>query len=138
MNPIVVGVDGSATARLAAKQAAELANSCGVALHLVTAYTKRATKTVRSAGETWVIDSLSTAEQVLADVRSDIRAANGVTSAVVEGDPAGAVIGEAKRLDASMIVVGNRRVQGVSRILGSVAGDITRRAPCHVLIAKTT
>jgi len=138
MNPIVVGVDGSATARLAAKHAAELANSCGAAIHLVTAYAKRATKTVRAAGETWVVDSLSSAEQVLADVGSDIRVANGITSAVMEGDPASAVIDEAKRLDASMIVVGNRRVQGVSRILGSVAADIARRAPCHVLIAKTT
>ena len=37
-----------------------------------------------------------------------------------------------------MIVVGNRRVQGVSRVLGSIASDVLRRAPCDVLIVNTT
>ncbi len=138
MQTIVVGVDASATARQAATQAAELANSCGVPLHLVTAYAKRASQTVKDGSDTWMVDSLSSAEQLLADIASGLRVTCGVTSAVVQGDPAGAVIKEAKRIDASMIVVGNRRVRGVGRILGSVAADITRRAPCHVLIAKTT
>ena len=35
-------------------------------------------------------------------------------------------------------IVGNRRVQGVSRILGSVAMDVARAAPCNVLIVHTT
>ena len=45
---------------------------------------------------------------------------------------------EAVRLDASTIVVGNRRVQGASRLLGSVAVSVLRSAPCDVLIAQTT
>jgi nucleotide-binding universal stress UspA family protein len=45
---------------------------------------------------------------------------------------------EAERLDARTIVVGNRRVQGISRVLGSVASDVTRQAPCAVLIANTS
>jgi nucleotide-binding universal stress UspA family protein len=45
---------------------------------------------------------------------------------------------EAQRLEATMIVVGNHRVQGLTRVLGAVATDVTRHAPCDVLIANTT
>ena len=45
---------------------------------------------------------------------------------------------EAARIDASMIVVGNRRVQGKARVLGSIATDVTRTAPCDVLVVDTT
>jgi len=34
--------------------------------------------------------------------------------------------------------VGNRRVQGASRILGAVAADVAKHAVCDVLIANTT
>ena len=36
-----------------------------------------------------------------------------------------------------MIVVGNRRVQGAGRILGSVAAHVTKNANCDVLVANT-
>lgn len=36
-----------------------------------------------------------------------------------------------------MIVVGNKRTQGLSRVLGAVAGEIAHNAPCDVLIVKT-
>ena len=60
------------------------------------------------------------------------------TSTVGFGDPAVTICEEAERLRASMIVVGNRRVQGATRILGSVAADVTKQASCDVLIANTT
>lgn len=138
MNSIIVGVDGSPTAREAARRAAELADRCGVPLHMVTAMPKATSKTVKAGGETWVIDSVSAAEQVLAELKSEIKASHGITTSVATGDPAEAVVKEAERIGASIIVVGNRRVQGAKRILGSVATDITRHATCDVLIAKTT
>ena len=46
------------------------------------------------------------------------------TYAVVVADPATSLCDEAVRLDASMIVVGNKRVQGAARVLGSIAGDV--------------
>jgi nucleotide-binding universal stress UspA family protein len=45
---------------------------------------------------------------------------------------------EARRLEARMIVVGNRRVQGAARVLGSIASDVAKHAPCDVYIANTT
>ncbi len=39
---------------------------------------------------------------------------------------------------ADLIVVGNKRMQGAGRVLGSVPNDVARTAACAVLIAKTT
>jgi nucleotide-binding universal stress UspA family protein len=60
------------------------------------------------------------------------------STAVVDGDPADALCAEAERLQADMIVVGSVRTQGIGRVLGSVANDVLRQAPCAVLVAKTT
>ena len=55
----------------------------------------------------------------------------------VARDPASALCDEAERLDASIIVVGNKRVQGISRVLGSIAGGVAKMAPCDVYIVHT-
>ena len=34
-------------------------------------------------------------------------------------------------------MVGNRRMQGLGRVLGSVANSVAHNAPCDVYIAKT-
>jgi nucleotide-binding universal stress UspA family protein len=60
-----------------------------------------------------------------------------VTSRALAGRPATALVDEAIRLGASLIVVGNRRVQGVGRVLGSVATNVAAHAPCDVYIVKT-
>ena len=121
----------------AALAAAELAAKCGVTLHVVTGVTKRGGSTVTAGSDTWHVDPLSDAEQLLAALKSELPAPN-ITTAVLMGDPATSLCDEAKRLDAEMIIVGNRRVQGMSRILGSVAMDVARAAPCNVLIVHTT
>ena len=90
-----------------------------------------------AGSDTWHVDPLSDAEQLLAALKSELPAPN-ITTAVLMGDPATSLCDEAKRLDAGMIIVGNRRVQGMSRILGSVAMDVARAAPCNVLIVHTT
>ena len=40
-------------------------------------------------------------------------------------------------IDAELIVVGNRRMQGVQRLLGAVANDVVHHADCDVLVVKT-
>jgi len=137
MNEFIVGVDGTETAHRAATAAAELAAKCGVTLHLVTGVNRRGGSTVSAGSDTWHVDPMSDAEQLLAALRTELPAPD-ITTAVVVGDPAGALCEEAKRLDAEMIIVGNRRVQGMSRVLGSIAMDVARNAPCNVLIVHTT
>ena len=60
-----------------------------------------------------------------------------VTYSSARGKPAEALIKEAERFDARMIVVGNRRMRGLGRVLGSVANSVAHNAPCDVYIAKT-
>jgi len=47
------------------------------------------------------------------------------------------MIDYAIEVDADLIVVGNRRVQGIERLLGSVAIELLRHAPCSVHVAHT-
>jgi nucleotide-binding universal stress UspA family protein len=80
----------------------------------------------------------ASAEQVAEQQAATFRA-QGVdaTSAAIDQKPADALIAEAERLEAELIVVGNRRMQGVSRLLGSVANEVAHNAPCDVLVVKT-
>jgi nucleotide-binding universal stress UspA family protein len=138
MNEIIVGVDGSATARVAAIQAAELASVYDRPLHIVTSMTRNTSQEVRGGGsEKWHFDSISLAEDSLKAMAGELKATTPVTHAVVMSDPATALCEEATRLNASMIVVGNKRVQGAARVLGSIAGDVAKRAPCNVFIVHT-
>lgn len=134
--PIVVGVDQSETARRAAFRAAELATALGAPLHLVMAASRgRADGLATETGRH--VDWLAGAEQYLHALMGELNVA-AVTGSVVPDDPATAMCDEAARLHAQMIVVGNKRVQGISRVLGAIALDVARQAECDVLISDTT
>lgn len=137
MNDIVVGIDRSDTGRRAAEAAAELATVFGVNLHLVMCVERGPSANFTVGSEHFHTDWLTEAEQFLTAAALDLKAPS-VSRTVGIGDPAAMLCEEAERLHAGTIVVGNRRVQGLSRVLGSVAGDVIKRAPCHVLIAQTT
>jgi nucleotide-binding universal stress UspA family protein len=124
MNDIIVGVDHSATARKAAESAAEIAAKCGTNLHLVTC---------AKGGD---LDGASIA---FLDTLARELPHDRITSKVGLGDDVAKILcEEATRLNARMIVVGNVRVQGVTRVLGSIALDVAKHAPCDVLIANTS
>lgn len=137
MSKIIVGVDGSESAGDAARQAAELARRLDATLHLVTAMKRSSTTTVRSPGEVWQINSLERAESLLASTKGTLGECR-VECSVLDGDPAKAIVAEAERIDADIIVVGNKRAQGAKRVLGAIAIDIVHHAPCGVLVCKTT
>jgi nucleotide-binding universal stress UspA family protein len=56
---------------------------------------------------------------------------------VESAHPADALLEIAEREGADLIVVGNRGMHGVSRMLGSVPNKVSHRARCHVLIVAT-
>ncbi|GAA5194559.1 hypothetical protein GCM10023346_22310 [Arthrobacter gyeryongensis] len=60
-----------------------------------------------------------------------------ITHSASAGRPADALIREAIRKEARLIVVGSRRVQGIGRVLGSVSNSVAQNAPCDVYIADT-
>lgn len=134
----VVGIDGSETASMAATRAGELALATGGAVHVVCAYARREASTIQVGSDSFVVSSLTTAEQV-AEQQAAAYRAQGIeaTFAALEDKPAAALLAEAHRVAADVIVVGNRRMQGVGRILGSVPNEVAHNAPCDVLIVKT-
>jgi nucleotide-binding universal stress UspA family protein len=54
----------------------------------------------------------------------------------VNDSPPEAVLDVAEKVDADLIVVGNKGME--RRVFGSVPNSIARKAPCNLLIAKTT
>ena len=123
---------------MAALAAAEMANSFNRPLHIVMSMTRNTSQEVHGGGsERWRVDSIGVAEDLLKALAGELKATVPVSHAVVLSDPASALCEEATRLDASIIVVGNKRVQGAARVLGSIAGDVAKRAPCNVFIVHT-
>jgi nucleotide-binding universal stress UspA family protein len=137
MNTIVVGVDNSPQAREAAQRAAELAKALGAALHIVTATTKNELHKFGISSDQTVLSDNDMAEESLNAIAQAFRTSIEVSVRAVRSSPAEALCSEAERLNASMIVVGNKRTQGVGRVLGSVAGAVARDAPCDVYIVHT-
>jgi nucleotide-binding universal stress UspA family protein len=135
---IIVGVDGSETALRAARTARDLAVSVGATLHVVSAFDSDRTEFYGSGSDKWIVSDAGNAEKVAKTVAEGLRSADTtVTYAAARGKPAEALINEAERTGAQMIVVGNRRMRGIGRVLGSVANSVAHNAPCDVYIAKT-
>ena len=123
---------------MAAIEAAAMAEKYGRPLHIVLSMTRNTSQRVRGGGsEIWHFDSVGVAEETLKALAGELKTKAPITYAVVMSEIATGLCDEAVRLDASMIVVGNKRVQGAARVLGSIAGDVAKRAPCNVLIVHT-
>ncbi|QBX55964.1 universal stress protein [Nocardioides seonyuensis] len=137
---IVTGVDGSPTANEAATRAAVLASHTGAELHVVSAFGHIEERTVRAENVTVHLtpreDALRDAEATAELLRVQSPGIS-VIAASVEGRPAKALVSYAEEVEAELIVVGNKRVQGIARILGSIAADVAQKAHCDVYIAQT-
>ena len=119
---IICGVDESASARGAARVARGLSSKLGLSLVFVR-----------------VIDEGSTDEKINATAERLGRltgAASNVDSGahwlVEVGHPADRLVAAAADANASMIVVGSHGPR--SSLLGSVSADVSRRAPCPVVV----
>jgi nucleotide-binding universal stress UspA family protein len=134
---IVVGVDGSATARKAAESARDLAAALGATLHVVSAFDGDRSELFGTGSDKWLVSDADQAEHVARTVADTLGGDIKITYSAASGRPADALIREAIRKEARVIVVGNRRMQGIGRILGSVANSVAHSAPCDVYIANT-
>jgi nucleotide-binding universal stress UspA family protein len=134
---IVVGVDGSGTAKKAAEAAKDLAVALEGSLHVVSAFDSDRTEIFGSGSDQWIVSDADGAEQIAKTVANSLAGSVKVTYSAARGKPADALINEAERLGAKMIVVGNRRMRGIGRVLGSVANSVAHNATCDVYIANT-
>jgi nucleotide-binding universal stress UspA family protein len=139
-NIVVVGVDDSETALRAAQTAAEVATAFGARLHVVSAFEDERTEVYGVGSDKWIISGATTAERVAKNVAESLtwpEEAQKITYMSSRGKPADAILAEAQRLQARLVVVGNRRMQGIGRILGSVASSVAHGADCDVYIVNT-
>ncbi len=138
MKTIVVGVDGTETAQAACREAATIAAALGSRLHLVNAVGPDAPVTVGVGSDTFTVSTKDDGELLLDQTVKSLPRDLEVTTNAVAGKPPAVIIAEAERLDAGLIVVGSTHMQGIKRVLGSVANEVSHHAPCSVYIAKTT
>jgi nucleotide-binding universal stress UspA family protein len=140
---IAVGTDGSDTASKAVEFALELAEKFGSRVVVASSYRPvsegRVRAEQRDAPEDiqWSINPMEDVEAVLRKVEEQAKARGlaAVTEAR-EGDPADVLCDIAEQQGADLLVVGNKGMQ--RRVLGSVPNSVSHKAPCSVVIVKTT
>jgi nucleotide-binding universal stress UspA family protein len=140
---IVVGSDGSDTAKQAVDEAMRLAKALGAELHVVMSNHSLRGAHVVGAPQGAIPVYGSMHEGLPAAVIDEAVAAariSGVTAEghVIDRDPADALLQVASQIDASTIVVGNKGMSGGRRLLGSVPNKVSHEARCNVLIVATT
>jgi len=137
---VIVGVDGSDTAFKAASRAAKMAAGLQAELAVLSAHAKDNTEIVNIGRETWVLDDAGQAQKMAERVAARLREDHpglAIRPVAARGKPQDALIEEAKRSEADLLVVGNVGMKGLGRVLGSVASSVAHNAPCDVLIVKT-
>lgn len=137
---VITGVDGSESATKAAASAAELAAAYDGSLIVLSAFEGTEVATPSELGDVVPMSAADVAESVAQEVINGLRSDHpqlDMTARAVVGKPADALVDTAGEVGASVIVVGNKRVQGLARVLGSIAQDVAQRASCDVYIAHT-
>ncbi len=141
---IVVGTDGSDTAKMAVSLACDLAERHGAVVHLVNAYKIPAGGVGVVQPGPMAMAHIDASPEIFEETSREIlaEAVAAAGPAKVEtysrrGAPADAVIKVAKEVGAELIVVGSKGMRGARRMIGSVPNSIAHRATCHVLVAKT-
>ena len=142
---VVAATDGSRTARVAVRHAVDLARCCRARLVIVNARrsdgaivaTTLETAGLCGAAVEGAVEAQGEVRAALDDLASQLRA-EGIDVSVrcAAGDPADVILQVAEREGADLVVVGNRGMH--RRLLGSVPNSVSHRAPCSVLIVRTT
>jgi nucleotide-binding universal stress UspA family protein len=140
---ITVGTDGTNTASKAVEFAMDLAEKFGAKLVIASSYTPvsedRVRQEQRDAPEDiqWAINPTEEVDATLKTVEQLARERGlETTSEARQGDPADVLCEIAEEHGADLLVVGNKGMQ--RRVLGSVPNSVSHKAPCSVVIVKTT
>jgi nucleotide-binding universal stress UspA family protein len=140
---IVVGTDGSETAKEAVNEAIRLAKAFDAELHVVSAYKPlrgaHVSGAPAGAAKVWQPLPDSRVEAILQEAAAAVRLRDvPVKTHSSEDEPADALLSIASEVGANLIVVGNRGMQGARRVLGSVPNKVAHHASCNVLIVATS
>ena len=140
---IAVGTDGSETASTAVDFALDLAEKFGAHVVVASSYKPVSEDKLRHEKEEapadiqWSINPTEAVDEALRGVEEKAQERGlKTTSEAREGDPADVLCDIAEQHDADLLVVGNKGMQ--RKILGSVPNSVSHKAPCSVVIVKTT
>jgi nucleotide-binding universal stress UspA family protein len=119
---IICGVDDSLSAKGAARVARALSSELGLRVVFV-----------RAIDHDAPVGDVSAIAERLERLSAGVNRADcGATWSVEVGHPSDALVAAAKKAQAAMIVVGSTGPR--SSLLGSVSADVSRRAPCPVVV----
>jgi nucleotide-binding universal stress UspA family protein len=140
---ITVGTDGSDTASKAVGFALDIAEKFGAKVVVASSYRPVSEDRLRREQQEapvdiqWSINPTEDVDSALRSVEEQARSRGlDVTSEAREGDPADVLCEIAEQHGADLLVVGNKGMQ--RRVLGSVPNSVSHKAPCSVMIVKTT
>jgi maltose/moltooligosaccharide transporter len=146
---VVVGSDGTPTSLYTVDRAAEVAEASQARLVVVTAYSSQDASTAPVAAdgqhgqhgqhkEVYGIEKARLAMQKSVTSLTQERA-RFIDQRVVAGSPAQALLETVGNNPANLIVVGNRGLGATGdELLGSVPGEVVKRAVCDVLVVQTS
>jgi nucleotide-binding universal stress UspA family protein len=143
---IVVGTDGSDTAKHAVREATELAKQTGASLDIVSAFDPVPSARLREerleapADIEHMVNPSEDVDATLAEAANEVEASGVLVRTFArQGEPADAILDVAEEENADLIIVGNKGMTGAKRfLLGSVPNKVSHHAPCSVLIVRTT
>jgi nucleotide-binding universal stress UspA family protein len=144
---ILVGTDGSETAKTAVRYAIDLARELGARLQIVSAYEPVSDQRLREEridvpqNLQWMVNPHEDVMAVLHAAQDEAQGAGVrfVETFARQGDAADAILDVAEEQRVDLIVVGNKGMTGAKRfLLGSVPNKVSHHAPCSVLVVRTT
>jgi nucleotide-binding universal stress UspA family protein len=136
LEKILLAVDMSDHARKAVPAAAELARAGGGAVHVL-----HVRELHYPVPPTVVGDSPEEAQRLVDTVVDELKqagvTADGVVRSITGGSPAGAILQQAREVDAGMVVLGSRGLSELGALLlGSVAHKVIQLSSCPVLVVR--
>lgn len=143
LKTVAVGTDGTETASVAVDFAIDLAEKYGARLVAISSYEKVSESRLRHEQRDaphevqWTINPTEDVEDLLAAVEEKAHEHGlEITTVASEGNPADVLCRYAEDQEADVLVIGNKGMQ--RRLLGSVPNSVAHRAPCSVVVVKTT
>ena len=151
VSTVAIGLDGSKTAAKALDMAVEVARRFDAKIVLLSALrgSPPTSAGLASAGLApaglaidtveldWAFEKSAQMRHILESTESRLRRAGLDCSTLFdEGDPGDVLVRLAEECGADLLVVGSKGMQ--RRIIGSVPNRVTHKAPCSVLVVKTT
>ncbi len=143
---IIVGTDGSDTAKVAVNRAAGLAEKAGAELHILSAYEPVPKAKLKSEAKDvpdeykWMINPREVVDATLKEAAESLSDFDIELQTIErEGSPADVLLQYAEDVKADLVVMGNKGMTGTRRyFLGSVPNNVSHHAPCDLLIVHTT